>query len=845
MCNATVIQPGECNPLHGWWKNESKGAGLLASWLGIASGVQDCPYAFIDTTTTPPEIKKFTMGELSAPREPTSVDGVTNVLPNSRTGPSEIVENGRVFYIPDTFFPGLFFNRGISITLQEDGVTAIVDSSGRNTLPQGGGVLGFFSILKKLDGPPPFPIRPASSDGGFPNVNNPVYMFNQAVDIWTKSQNTQTASDLPNPFIGANEAEAVREQLLLDGIVRTSGLSEDGNKVTKILTSVPFPDRPLSTTFIFEKFPDFNRGSTITVEGFNAPYDVLNGNHDVFAWDSFYYQPDSQYVKTSTSQFRVVIGVDTQGLPSYNEAIHGQPIIRTKYGPIRSNSTYRQVIAALTEWNTVCIGGAIHEVLGVYCYIEEPNVVIETFEELADRLADGTAVQFIVPQREGQIQGSYFYAEPPITFNPDIPTGPFPARDQNVAPWNDPFSIGAPGWVGLDFITVDNYIEDKKYLWWRINPNTPINYPINAVIAIFYGNAGSRFEGFVSNDIPSSGVGPVPNSFPYGTNDFSFYFSIVKPEFSDGKKIGYVHLGDTGQGDPILLDTDPRFGEEGSPIQQIQGRIDIWAAMMRYFVTEEQVDDIIFDIRSNNGGKVLTALASLIGGDRDSILAANTFNDNDQRPTVKLENLTQTYTGLPSDPKAIQGPIFMKSLLPSVVETIHPDAVFKNGKIIVLTSTSSQSGGDVFPQLFQGNGLDGNVGNGVQATVMGEIDGRLYGISNISRPMAMSETNSKFRDTNRQLVSPFIVRGESIGTLFIGDVWTGDRNAVPYLTPYPHPFSNNLEDTVYPDYGYVAPVIPPLPGDPRPPADQNDPTTWKDSWLEQSLRFIRGLPIVM
>ena len=480
-------------------------------------------------------------------------------------------------------------------------------------------------------------------------------------------------------------------------------------------------------------------------------------------------------------------------------------------------------------------------------------------------------------------------------------------------------------------IPFENYLlpESPRWLYFRVQPNTPVtnaqqaNIWVNGydedgnLIPEYRGYAsvgpdglntggqlgGSRFEGLMSN-VPWGDDDPeIVDGFwsPYTELDPSdpttFNAGIINPELVGGRKIGYIMFVENLLHDPFYYSLNINFGNPAlatSPDpelrkrQQYDGEAAIIAAMMRYFVEEQQVEAIIIDNRINDGFFNTASFIESFGAARKGNTSLEAFQNQDNRAPIDVDRDIEVFGGTRIDNRTIRKLIDTTpwpTVRPDLMEARYPGSVFKNGPVIILDSQSASSGGDQFPRFFMGDELDGNLGNGVQTYIVGTIDGILQGFDEVSQTLVCSKYGSEFPDQDNIGQSPLSFMTESliysniggaptstrynpntdystliqalipVNSNLVGPIYSSSNTGTPKIVQ--GALSTNIGDTVYFDFGYRGPGTavdgtpyaaghwdnPPVgidqvdgfPGQP----DPNDPSSLRDSWLEEAIRVIR------
>lgn len=322
------------------------------------------------------------------------------------------------------------------------------------------------------------------------------------------------------------------------------------------------------------------------------------------------------------------------------------------------------------------------------------------------------------------------------------------------------------------------------------------------------------------------------------------YCGIVNDQFTNGKKVGYMYISSFSFVKQIALNCANLFsGELPSEYEKYKTNefvkaqyalMKVLYPMMRYLVSEENCDSIIIDNRGNEGGEYSSSLSSFFGGERMGTQLYQVKND----------------TGF-SFPLSILGD-GMKEAFEKIhvklAETLG-GCVFKgtesnNKKVVILNSYGTQAR---LPIFFIGDRGDGHIGENTYVTLIGNktigsISKTLIGGINI--PTESSKI--KYSLEYSFISGPVQFFSVDKGPLFNKTVYSdGYWNQVYGTAPIPKSLQGisggsalrNDMSLLYYSLGII-----------EPPSDlfmkhnsyttpsTNDPLSWKDPWLEQSIR---------
>ena len=322
------------------------------------------------------------------------------------------------------------------------------------------------------------------------------------------------------------------------------------------------------------------------------------------------------------------------------------------------------------------------------------------------------------------------------------------------------------------------------------------------------------------------------------------YCGIVDEKFTNGRKVGYIYLSSFLFIKQIALNCANLFsGELPSGYEQYKGNefikaqyaiMKVLSPMMRYLVTEENCDSIIIDNRGNEGEDYLSCLSSFFGGER--------FGDR----LYQVKNDTGFSFPLPiliDDMKEAFEKIHVK-LAETLGGCVFKGTESKKKKVVILNSYGTRS---ILPVFFIGDRGDGYLGENTYATLIGNKTIGTISKSSIGA-IDIPTISSKIKSTlEYSFVSgPIRILSADKGPLFNKTVYSdGFWNQVYGSAPIPKSLQGisggsalrNDMSLLYYSLGII-----------EPPSDlfikydsyvnpsRNDSLTWKDPWLEQSIR---------
>jgi hypothetical protein len=337
----------------------------------------------------------------------------------------------------------------------------------------------------------------------------------------------------------------------------------------------------------------------------------------------------------------------------------------------------------------------------------------------------------------------------------------------------------------------------------------------------------------------------------FSNNSAQFFFvGQIDPKFTGGKRIGYVRIFTNILADPFNFMLSADFNPPGFPVTfrtNYEALIRVIAPAFQYLndLGIQQQDSII-NINGNFGGTftIPSVIASFFGGTRKQDDPRVYLNaDSGFSPTINALNFQ---TANDSYNRSVVIPF--NQINTDLTAQYYPGSVFKNGRLFIMTDLQAYSGADRFPHLFLGDNLDKNIGNGVSVKIFGEISGRQLGFTGAIYQPTVSKNNYRLQQSDGSPVPPYQLRVENagIGVIKLQAEPTTLVNVVPQLkldsdasgTFPPGPWNDDFENTIYPDYGFIAPIYPPLPGDTRAAPNTNpaNRALFRHIWLEVVIR---------
>jgi hypothetical protein len=330
-------------------------------------------------------------------------------------------------------------------------------------------------------------------------------------------------------------------------------------------------------------------------------------------------------------------------------------------------------------------------------------------------------------------------------------------------------------------------------------------------------------------------------------NYLKYYCGLVRQDISKGKRIGYFYIGDFDLYQTVCNGSSNYFsppapstykGEWNRWMQAGYSLMTIYGSMMKYLVGELKCESIIYDNRSNRGGLWSECLAAFFGNDRFNYTRYRVRSDTGYSPLIR------------DDMDGFD--VFFNKIHTSLASTLG-DCVFQGStenpkKMIILNNYCSVSEGEMSIIHYYGDNADSHLGSNTYSVQVGSktigcvyngvtqsyttpyisskikmgitfsIEGG-YGVclSNVPRgPLYLKSSYAEGFWNGMSISSdiPDELKGLSGGTAL-----RDDMSIVYYalgILPAPDHYFITFS-------GYLPPSV-------------SDPLTWKDTWLEQSIR---------
>jgi hypothetical protein len=330
-----------------------------------------------------------------------------------------------------------------------------------------------------------------------------------------------------------------------------------------------------------------------------------------------------------------------------------------------------------------------------------------------------------------------------------------------------------------------------------------------------------------------------------------YYCGIIKPEYSNGRKLGYIFFEDFSYYSTVANGMANIFSPPPPPsLQHIWSKwfqadfalMSILSSMMHYLVSEQQCDHIIYDNRTNKGGLRSESFASFFGTQRWNWSGYQVRIDSGYSPLLKTttDQIDQYYEQLWCN----MADTFEGCSFKGTKETPK--------KVIILNNYSASSEGENISTHFFGDRGDHYLGSYTYSRFVGAKSIGCINSGNnqsINTPTLSSRINTNiefsletgFPGTAVALYS--VPDGPRFRKSWFSDGFWNQMDLLPSATPEDlkgKAGGNSLRNDMSLLY-YAFGILPAPQGyflqhtNYKPPVT-NDPTTWKDPWLEQAIR---------
>lgn len=878
----------------GWWKMETRGNEF---GFGFGARTDDIDsYIFIDVSQYDPIANPFivietTCGTPTCPRQCTPLDVGGGIFFNLYFVPSS-TELVNILDLDGPAFDPTIGQSFWSLKLQSDGQTIVACSESE---PQWEGYGAISTLLRKVKSPPP--IRPYDDRGtSFPSVTDPVemakYIFNALELNHNQPQNIHLKDTDYRSF---SERQAIFQKMLAEGItyetkIRKIRVSRPGVHDSQNLDTADsgyyFTSRDLLTDIFTDGFSHVTAGSTVEIKGFKGKWAKLNGtyvNGVAVLEEGAVPNPSPDHLDVSSSNkpkrgtFRNVYNhflldfdsSDCKHFPrdelGWAKDVEGEPVVKVTHR-FSSEMQYPAFYAAIRSMFFSLYRVSLHNAYVGY-FKPGSTFLFDTWDELKNAAATNNYWGSSSFPGNNLIRTRTYQGIPSGFYNNPVLAG------RGVTLYNDPFGLNQQPGSFYDYnIVLSNYIVHPKNLYWAIagTPTGPTQFDPTIVgyKPAIPGSQPAEFVGALGSIqvVDGKPIPQNPNSAYYSIfSDLTlpddtvrasngYYVGLIDPALTKGKRVGYLRWIDEVGIDPFFFMGGATFPPD-VPVTVKYGReayCQVISNFTRYLQTDLDCDAVILDIRSNNGGYLLTEfnLAEFFGDDRAAFTDRWTKKDEGNSPLIDLADSSNfpSYNNSITEDSLSFGRFYVRQN----EANYGPGAVFRGScdrpkKVIVLTDNAAASGGDIFPHFFLGENLDGKLGSYTTCKIIGDIDGRLKGASTARNPLPVSEFNNFFYSASGLPFSPIRFRadyawGEEINGL-TGIYYNEQPDQIaPSFAPSLRgtaggaPLPNDWENTVWQDIGLIKVEK----GHYSRQIKKQKPcycdrSSWRDCWLEQAI----------
>jgi hypothetical protein len=861
------VVPGSDSPFYGWWGAVTKGS--VANSYSQGGGWN---YMFVNTVSNP-KYAQFYYGGVTHPGEYQSFS-VNLIEQSSSTLIDENSVYGNNSYQITKY--SLFLS-GMALQLQSlDNSYILITADCQDIFDLGSG--GAMQLFKKLSYDPLSKIRPYSdAETTFePLVQDPINLWNYLGDLYT------------NEFVGGTNTYT-KDTATLDYYpsrnVWKSYLNESGITYTTPITNVMRSYSGSSgttnmTNIVTSEISYVYPGASITIYGFSGTWSALNGyypnnvsvyesrNHTLHSSSHIDWEyTGGNYTGTMTQCLNsFLLNVDTHTLAANSNGYGlytGSPYVTVNYR-VNSEMSYNTFVASLASAMNKTLGTQTHN--SFYSRVQSLTTGV---------LPTGWSMSGTFESVGESLIGARFTNRSPQMFYTFLPGWSYNSRLFR----NDPFqveslilnkfytggvqisnSIFAPNY--RNFIPF-NYLTGARNAYWGFDGAAPSS-AAQIYWSNYYGKENINLIGVIGGQTLTATTSPIginPDGDKWtiiggstdGSDESNFYryfvFGFIKPEYCSGAKVGYMCLPNTLFNDLNSLCYTNLFAPtslstpSSKPNREAQVRM--WSEVMKYLVSENP-KSIIIDYRNNQGGFTTNTYLEFMGGDRNFVY--QTFNRIDSGNSVPFNFFDpefDRFNNMYNDEFNSSYSFYV-----SQNETNYPGSTFKGTslnpkKVVGLTSINARSAGDFLTNMLLGENLDKDLGSFTTAKILGSVDGRLNGgFGSIIFPEPFN--------SSRISTTPLTLFGEIQNNgnfLYISNsVAVTNQNGYNNINPSPtltgtaggNPLPDSLDATVYYDFGLVTPHPDPVLGPTQPAISTNNPSTWRDRWLEQAIREARS-----
>lgn len=326
---------------------------------------------------------------------------------------------------------------------------------------------------------------------------------------------------------------------------------------------------------------------------------------------------------------------------------------------------------------------------------------------------------------------------------------------------------------------------------------------------------------------------------------------IINRSFTPSHTLSYCYWVDTWQNDPLNLLTarvlsQPGTGPASNPRRRREAASGMFAPLFQYLFANQSAEAIFHDIRGNNGGSFIgpQTISEFTGGQRKRTYGSQRQqNFAIQQPRQDYDDLFDPYN-LTGSPAGALMDLGVRSHYPAINEANYPGSTRPDALVYLISNREATSGGDLFVHEFAGDGLDGNMGAGCIAKLIGNPVGTLWGCNGgngANLPAVPSSYQLVENSTGRPIAPLWMSLDFACAPIAWQDRMTPTCARVPFSFPVPLSSlpgksgsaapPHDIETLWWPDIGWLPNTRPRLPGDTR-PQTPTQPSERRDAWLE-------------
>ena len=507
-------------------------------------------------------------------------------------------------------------------------------------------------LFRRLSGPPT--IRPYNDAETLENTTSydPVYLFNFFTDSYMSNFYEGDNNNALDPaYEGFYKAKA-NKQAFLEGVTYETdiiALRRTYVSGTGVSTN--------STNITTAGFSGVVPGATVTISGFTGPYSGLNttlsNNVSVYEYKT-YTLNDLGHIdleeNNSTGSHSLhlnsflLMNVSTTGPSNTGYFCTEQsnptmfidnPKVSVTY-KITSDMSYNSFISALGAWFIKSYGSQTH--VGYFTYINNSTggIIVSDWDVSGKLLTNGgnairTRCFFGIT--------SLFYNQSTVNINNKQFRNDPTQWEQRIIEQYYTTSTGSINTAELSISYSNNipmnYLIQPMNLYWGFGGGAP-STEVQQVVSIQYDKLNVNNSNIIGGQYfvaTASPVGVNPDSTKWtilgGMVDGSdqqyqyghLYFGVVKTGYtytgsSLGQKVGYLYLADCEIVDPLYIMLTNALMAPISTGTYIESYTQVLAEIYKWF-NSQNVDHLIIDYRSNQGGFTVPAYTSCIGGNRN------------------------------------------------------------------------------------------------------------------------------------------------------------------------------------------------------------------------------------